>query len=130
MKKDKKNYKKNFKKTTKKVLKKSKKIVKKVTKLNSKKIVKKNKNKILKEPELIGEVTHFYNNISVAVIKFKKDISKGVKIAFKGTTTNFEQILDSIQINHQFVEKVKKNQVAGVKVIKKVREGDKVYLLI
>jgi putative protease len=73
-------------------------------------------------------VIHFYNGICVAVVKFKKDIKKGSKILFKGATTNFEQILDSIQINHRNVVLVKKNQIAGVKVKKRVREGDKLYL--
>jgi len=80
-----------------------------------------------KEPKPIGEVTHYYSGLGVAIVKFNKAVKKGIKVNFKGATTDFEQALDSIQYNHKDIEKVKKGQEVGVKVKDKVREGDKVY---
>jgi len=80
-----------------------------------------------KEPKPIGEVTHYYSGLGVAIVKFNKAVKKGIKVSFKGATTDFEQILDSIQYNHKDIEAVKKGQEVGVKVKDKVREGDKVY---
>jgi putative protease len=80
------------------------------------------------ESKPIGEVTHYYGNIKVAIIKFKKPFKIGDAIRIKGATTDFEQIVNSIQYNHEPIKIAKKNQQVGVKVKKKVREGDIVYL--
>lgn len=91
-----------------------------------KKVVKKPKKFLVQKP--IGEVTHFYGNIKVAVIKFKKDVKKGAEVRFGGATTDFSQVFDSMQYNHVPVLKAQKGKSIGVKVKKRVRVGDKVYL--
>lgn len=75
----------------------------------------------------IGAVTHFYGGIKVAVVKFKKPTSLGATVSFRGATTDFEQKLESMQYDHKPLSKAPKGKQVGVKVKKRVREGDFVY---
>jgi len=76
----------------------------------------------------IGEILHYFDEISVAVVKATKDeIKVGQEIRVKGHTTDFTQNVESMQIDHEDVEKIKKGEEAGMKVSEKVRKGDKVY---
>lgn len=78
--------------------------------------------------ELIGKITHYYDNIEVGIIEITKStLAVGDKIHIKGNTTDFEQDVDSMQVEHEQVEKAKKGEVIGLKVKEKVREGDLVY---
>ena len=82
------------------------------------------------EEKLIGKVTHYFDNISVAVIKLTKGgIKIGDKVRFKGGDTDFEQEITSMQAEHTNIEKAKKGDDFGVKVDQKVREGYRVYLI-
>jgi putative protease len=83
----------------------------------------------LSEEELveIGRITHFFSKISVAVIELKATLSVGDTIAIKGPTTDFEQTVDSMQIEHKSVQKAERGQSIGLKVAERVRETDIVY---
>ena len=76
--------------------------------------------------EKIGEVTHYFGKIGVAVFKLKKDLKVGTKVRIKGHKTDFEQTIDSIQIDGQSVDSAGPKDDIGVKVDEKVREGDEV----
>lgn len=80
--------------------------------------------------EEIGKVTHYYPKISVAVIELKAPLSIGEKILIKGVTTNFEQVVESMQIEHKDIQKAEVGQSVGIKVKEKVRKNDRVYRLI
>ncbi len=80
------------------------------------------------EEKLIGEVTHYFTNIGVAVIKINQGLLKvNDKIHVRGVNSDFEQNVDSMQIEHENVESAKKGQMIGLKVDQQVREGDEVY---
>jgi len=83
----------------------------------------------LSEEELkeIGKVTHFFSKISVAVIELKATLSVGDRIRVQGPTTDFEQTVDSMQIEHENVKTAKAGQSIGLKVKERVREKDTVY---
>jgi putative protease len=85
--------------------------------------------KRLSEEEVvkIGRVTHFFSKISVAVIELTTPLSIGDTIVFKGPNTDFEQVVDSMQIEHENVEKAEAGQSIGLKVTQRVRETDAVY---
>ena len=76
----------------------------------------------------IGTITHFFDKISVGIIKLDKPLKKGEKVKIVGTTTDFEQEVTDMQFDHQDIEKGKKGQEVGIKVDEKVREGDEVFL--
>lgn len=75
----------------------------------------------------IGRITHFFTKISVAVIELTAPLSVGDTIVVKGPTTDFEQVVDSMQIEHQNVQSAKAGQSIGLKVVQRVRENDTVY---
>jgi len=85
--------------------------------------------KCLSEEELVevGRVTHFYPKISVAIVELKASLNIGDKILIKGATTNFEQTVESMQIEHKNIERAEAGQIIGLKVKERVRENDKVY---
>ena len=75
----------------------------------------------------IGKVTHYYDKINVAILKLSSPLKTGEEVEFKGTTTDFKQSIDSMEVDHEKVKKAKKGEVIGVKVDEKVREHDLVY---
>lgn len=77
----------------------------------------------------IGKVTHFFDKISVAVVKLSGSLKKGDKIRIKGATTDFEQEVESMQIDKQEIAEAKKGQEIGLKVKDRVRNNDTVYLV-
>jgi len=67
----------------------------------------------------------------VGVIEITEDSLKvGETIHIKGTTTDFEQKVESMQIEHENVEEAKVGQTIGLKVNEPVRENDQVYKII
>ncbi len=80
-----------------------------------------------KEKKLVGKITHFFTNISVAVIELSDVIKTGDTISIEGATTNIEQNVDSMQIHNNPVSEAKAGDAIGIKVKKRVREGDQVY---
>jgi len=83
----------------------------------------------LSEEEVVevGRVTHFFPKISVAVIELTKPLSVGDTIVIKGPTTDFEQVVESMQIEHKNVQQAKAGQSIGLKVAERVREKDMAY---
>ena len=80
-----------------------------------------------KEKKEIGEIAHFFTNINVAVIKLSGTIKIGDKISIEGATTNIQQKVDSMQIDHKDVKEAKKGKSIGMKIKDRAREGDKVF---
>ena len=82
---------------------------------------------MVEEGKLIGKVSHYFSNIGVAVIELTDSLKIGDTIRIVGGETDFEQVVDSMEVEHQKVEKAKKGDGIGLKVSQKVREGYKVY---
>src|SRR3989338_7040905 len=77
----------------------------------------------------VGKITHYYTDISVGVIDLSDTLKAGDKIRIKGATTDFEQKVESMQIEHEKVNEAKAGKSIGLKVKDHVREHDKVYKL-
>ena len=76
----------------------------------------------------VGVVTHFFGHISVAGIQITQGpVKVGDKLHFKGHTSDFEQTIDSIQVEHKTVEEAQTGESIGIKTDQKVREHDKVF---
>lgn len=80
------------------------------------------------EEKPIGKIEHYYSKLGVGIVKLSDPLKVGDKIKIQGHTTDIEQTIDSIQINHKDVQEAKKSDVVGIKVEDKVREDDQVYL--
>lgn len=94
-----------------------------------KKIIKKAAPKKVKE-KLVGKVVHYFDHIKVAVVKLLSPIAVGdiIRIA-GGKETDFEQKIQSMEVDHQKITRAKKGQEVGLTVKEKVHEGYKVYKL-
>jgi len=79
------------------------------------------------EQKHIGEITHYYGGIGVAIVKFNKSVDVGAELHFKGAHADFTQVIDSMQYDHKDIKSAKKGQEVGIKVGEKVHEGDKVF---
>ena len=79
------------------------------------------------EGKLIGKISHYFGNIGVAVIELTDTIKAGEKIRIVGGETDFEQTVDSMEVDHKKVDKAKKGDGVGLKVGQKVREGYRVF---
>jgi putative protease len=127
-KKNKKIEKKKAVKTKKKIVKKTPKKKVGVKKSAKKTVSKKAKPTKVKADKPVGKVIHYYNKIKVAVVKFKVPVKAGSKVSFRGATTNFLMTIDSMQYEHAHIKIAKKGQSLGLKVSKRVREGDQIYI--
>jgi hypothetical protein len=94
----------------------------------AKKIIRKAKPRAKSKEKVLGKVEHYFDKISVAAISVKAPFKVGDVIHIKGHTTDFFQRVDSMQIEHQNVTKVKKGDDIGIKVKEFVRGHDLVYL--
>ena len=78
----------------------------------------------------IGTVTHYYNHLHVAGVKITDgELRKGDTIHVSGHTSDFEQKVESMQIDHEAVEVAKPDDQIGLTVIEHAREHDFVYLV-
>lgn len=75
----------------------------------------------------VGRVAHFFSKISVAVVELTAPLSVGDRLVFKGPNTDFEQVVESMQIEHVNVQRAEAGQSIGLKVLQHVRETDSVY---
>ena len=79
----------------------------------------------------IGVITHFFGKVGAGIINLTDgDLKVGDKIHIKGATSDFEQVVESMQIEHKDVQEAKKGSQAGIKVKEHVREHDVVYKII
>ncbi len=77
----------------------------------------------------VGKITHYYSNIGVAIVDITNTVSVGDKIHIQGATSDFEQEIGSMQVEHEAVQVAEAGQVIGLKVDEKVRDGDKVFVV-
>jgi len=77
----------------------------------------------------IGEVSHYFDHIPAGIIKLTDTLKIGDNVHFKGATTDFEQEVTSMQIDHSDIKEAKAGNEVGVKVTDRVREGDEVFLI-
>ena len=82
------------------------------------------------EKELLGEISNYFKNISVAAFVITNGKLKvGDNIQIIGSTTDFTIKVESIQLEHKSIEVAKSGDDIGIKVDQKTRRGDKVYLI-
>jgi len=79
------------------------------------------------EGKLIGRVAHYFSKIGVAVIELSDSLRVGDTIRIVGGETDFNQVVESMEIERQKVKEAKVGDAVGLKVGQKVREGYKVY---
>ena len=77
--------------------------------------------------EKVGVVTHYFTKAMAAAIHLEGELKVGDTIHIKGHTSDFTQVLDSMQIEHVDVQAAKAGDNIGIKVKEHAREHDVVY---
>jgi translation initiation factor IF-2 len=78
--------------------------------------------------DLVGKVIHYYDKIGVAVVKLGKALKVGDKVKFVHGENELEQVIESMQLEHEQVKAGKKGQEIAIKVDKETKSGTEVYL--
>jgi U32 family peptidase len=76
----------------------------------------------------IGKITHIFDKIDVAILELTDALKIGDNIHIVGSNTDFEQIIDSIQVEHKNIDNAGKGDIVGIKLASKAKVGDKIYL--
>ena len=76
---------------------------------------------------VIGVVTHYFPRVRAAAIKLKAPLSAGETVRIKGHTTDFTQVVNSLQIERRPIMQGKKGQEIGLLVSSRVRHNDLVF---
>lgn len=82
------------------------------------------------EEKEIGAITHFFGHISVAIVQLSDALKIGDTVHVKGHTSDYNQKVDSMQIEHAIVTEAGKGDAVGIKVSQKSHPGDKVFKVI
>jgi len=81
--------------------------------------------------EKIGEVVKFFAKPSVAAVKITEgELNVQDTIKIFGHTTDVTQVIDSMEVNNQKVEKAVAGDYIGIKVVDRVRPGDEVFKVV
>ena len=75
----------------------------------------------------IGTVTDFFAKPVVAGIELSGTLKVGDRIHIRGSTTDMEMPVESMQIERASITEGKRGDLVGIKVPDRVRRGDKVY---
>lgn len=79
----------------------------------------------------IGNITHYFGHIGVGAIQLTDgDLAVGDTIRVKGHTSDFTQVIESMQIEHVNIPKATRGQNVGTKLKEHVRVHDTVYKVV
>ena len=77
----------------------------------------------------IGKVVHYYDKLGVAIVDLKSGgLKVGKEVKFKRGEEEFSQKIESLQVDHKEVDKVKKGDSFGLKVDKPTKPGTEVFI--
>jgi len=81
--------------------------------------------------EKVGSVTDFFARIGVAAVRLTDgDIRVGDRIRIRGHTTDLTQPVESLQVEHQAVERADRGTEVAMKVRERVRRHDEVFRVL
>ncbi len=80
--------------------------------------------------EEIGRIAAFFAHPSAAIVALKAPLRVGETIYVKGHTTDFQQVVESMQVDHQPVQEAQPGQDVAVKMKDKCRKHDAIYKLV
>lgn len=78
----------------------------------------------------VGKIIHYYDKIKVASIKLVSNLKVGDKIVIIGKTTGVvNSKINAIEKNKNRIKNAKKGENIAIKISKKVKKNDEVYVL-
>jgi putative protease len=80
--------------------------------------------------EPVGRVSGFFAHPSVALIDLTGTLKIGETVYLKGHTTDFQQVVESMQVDRQPIQEAHPGQAIGLKVRDRCRRHDVVYKVV
>ena len=79
----------------------------------------------------IGRITHYFSKIGVMAIQVTQGVLRvGDTIHVKGHTSDFNQTIESMQIDNQAVQEATAGQSVGFRAAQHAREHDLVFKVV
>lgn len=76
----------------------------------------------------VGTISHYYDKIGVAIVELNGTLSVGEKVKFvRGGEDLFEEVVESIQVEHKKLDSASKGDVIGLKTHEAVKEGTEIF---
>ena len=76
----------------------------------------------------IGQVSHYFGKVQVAAIELTDgELAVGDQIHIKGHTSDFTQVVDSMEIDRAEVASAAQGSSVGIRVVEQARVGDEVF---
>jgi hypothetical protein len=79
------------------------------------------------EAEAIGHVTHYFSHLSVAAVSLTAPLAVGDRIHVRGHTTDIEQVVASMEVDHAPVDRAGPGDDVALKVDDHVRDHDLIF---
>jgi hypothetical protein len=64
----------------------------------------------------MGNIIHYFQKINVAIVELSLPLSVGDRILIKGPSTDFEQTVDSIEVDRKAIHRAEGGQSVGLKL--------------
>ncbi len=78
--------------------------------------------------ERVGSVIKFFDKPSIAAVKVEfGELSVGDTIHIKGNNTDFSQKIETMEFDHQPVQKATRGQFTGIKLAQPAKPFDLIY---
>jgi putative protease len=75
----------------------------------------------------VGTVTHYFPHVNAAAVRVEAgEIRVGDLLHFQGHTTDFQERVGRIELEHVAVDVARPGDVVGIQVTERVREHDQV----
>jgi U32 family peptidase len=75
----------------------------------------------------IGKVLNYYSKIKVALVELSLPLSVGDRILIKGPSTDFEQNVESIEVDRKGIKRAEGGTSVGLKLVQLARQKDAVF---
>lgn len=76
----------------------------------------------------VGVIVHYYARLGVGVIELEEPLLEGDEIHIEGHTTDFEQTVRSMEINHRRIRTAWPGDSVALLVEQRVRPGDRLFV--
>lgn len=77
--------------------------------------------------KLVGKITHYYSRLGVAVLELSGEIRLADELHILGRITDFTQYVNSLEINHQKIERAGPGVEVALLLEDYARPGDAVF---
>jgi putative protease len=75
----------------------------------------------------IGRITNYFSKIGVAVVELTAPLQLGDEVHIVGGGRDFQQKVESMQVEHQAIDKAEAGQEIAIKLDQKARPNDIIY---